>query len=330
MVTVRAVLSMAAMYGWRLHQMDVFNAFFQGDLVEDVYMVQPPGFARQGSCLRVTMYGWRLHQMDVFNAFFQGDLVEDVYMVQPPGFARQGSCLSHYDYSLFTKKLDGHIVIILVYVDDLLITGSSSSLIHATKASLQHHFKIKDLGEMKYFLGLEIARSKDGISVCQRKFALDLILDLGLAGSKPANTPLEVNQRLTSVEYDKGLGAGDTEIDEAMEDATSYQKLVGKLLYLTMARPDIAYTVQNLSQFMLSPKKSHMEAALRVVKYLKNAPGLGILLSSKRSNELIVFCDADWATCPMTRKSISGFVVKIGDSLLSWKSKNRVLYQEFQ
>ncbi|XP_019246351.1 PREDICTED: uncharacterized protein LOC109226003 [Nicotiana attenuata] len=174
---------------------------------------------------------------------------------------------------------------------------------------------------MKYFVGLEIARSKDGISVCQRKFALELISDLGLAGSKPATTPLEVNQRLTSVAYDKGLAADDTEIDEAMEDATSYQKLVGKLLYLTMTRPDIAYAVQNLSQFMHSPKKSHMEATLRVVKYLKNAPGLGILLSSKRSNELIIFCNADWATCPMTRKSVSGFVVKIGDSLLSWKSK---------
>nr|XP_016457171.1 PREDICTED: uncharacterized mitochondrial protein AtMg00810-like [Nicotiana tabacum] len=108
-----------------------------------------------------------------------------------------------------------------------------------------------------------------------------------------------------------------------MEDATSYQKPVGKLLYLTMTRPDIAYAVQNLSQFMHSPKKSHMEAAIRVVKYLKNAPGLRILLSSKRSNEMTVFCDADWATCPMTRKSVSGFVVKIGDSLLSWKSKKQ-------
>nr|XP_016458538.1 PREDICTED: uncharacterized mitochondrial protein AtMg00810-like [Nicotiana tabacum] len=141
---------------------------------------------------------------------------------------------------------------------------------------------------MKYFLGLEIARSKVGIFVCQRKFALDLISDLGVARSKPASKPLEVNQRLTSVAYDKILATDTTEIDEAIEDATSYQKLVGKLLYLTMTRPDIAYAVQNLSQFMHSTKKSHMEA-----------------------------------TCPMTRKLISGFVVKIGDSLLSWKSKKQ-------
>nr|XP_016496400.1 PREDICTED: uncharacterized mitochondrial protein AtMg00810-like [Nicotiana tabacum] len=155
---------------------------------------------------------------------------------------------SHYDYSLFTKKVNGHIRIILMYVDDILIIGSSASLIQEdTKALLQHHFKIKDLGEMKYFRGLEIARSKAEIYVCQRKFALDLISDLGLAGSKHASTPLEVNQRLTSMAYDKGLAVDTTEIDEAIEDATSYQKLVGKLLYLTMTRPDIAYAIQNLS-----------------------------------------------------------------------------------
>nr|XP_009798968.1 PREDICTED: uncharacterized protein LOC104245098 [Nicotiana sylvestris] len=117
---------------------------------------------------------------DVFNAFLQGDLVEYVYMIPPPG-----------------------LVLVLVYVDDLLITGSNPTMIEASKLILQQHFKIKDLGEMKYFFGLEIARSKQGILVRQRNFSLDLISDLGLAESKPTGTSLEVNQRLTSVEFDE-------------------------------------------------------------------------------------------------------------------------------
>ncbi|XP_015072816.1 uncharacterized protein LOC107017049 [Solanum pennellii] len=188
---------------------------------------------------------------------------------------------------------------------------------------LRTHFKIKDLGEMRYFLGLEIARNKDGIMVSQRKFALDLISDFGLAGTKPASTPLEVNQRFTSQDFDMSCEAQDAHEDVALSDPAGYQKLVGKLLYLTMTRPDISYAVQNLSQFMHKPKKSHMEGALRVIRYLKNAPGLGIMLTSKICKQLSVYCDADWATCPMTRRSVSGFVVKIGDSLISWKSKKQ-------
>lgn len=186
---------------------------------------------------------------------------------------------------------------------------------------LQLHFKIKDLREMKYFLGLEIARSKQGILVCQRKFALDLIADVGLTGSKPANTPLEQNQRLTSIEFDHNSKI--TSRDELLTDPRSYQKLVGKLLYLTMTRPDISFAVQNLSQFMHNPKKPYMEAALRVVRYLKTSPGLGIMLSLTTSTHLSVYCDAYWGACPMSRRSVSVFLVKLGESLLSQTSKKQ-------
>ncbi|XP_070026449.1 secreted RxLR effector protein 161-like [Nicotiana sylvestris] len=176
---------------------------------------------------------------------------------------------------------------------------------------------------MRYFLGLEVARSKQGILVCQRKFTFVLIATLGLAGSKPACTPIDTSHKLTSVEYDHANAHATVDVDELLSDPSSYQKLVGKLLYLTMTRLDISYAVQNLSQFMHKPKKSHWEGSIRVVRYLKNAPGLGILLSSQYSNQLTVYCDADWATCPMTRRSVSGFVVKLGDSLISWKSKKQ-------
>lgn len=180
------------------------------------------------------------------------------------------------DYSLFTKKKDTKLVIILVYVDDLLIIGNDAGLIEETKHVLHSHFKIKDLGELKYFLGIEFLRSSKGIMMNQRKYALELISEVGLAAAKPALTPLECNIKMTSVEYDEG-----TDIhDDLFEDVNRYQRLIGKLLYLTNTRPDIAFAVQSLSQFMQQPKISHWDAALRVVRYIKGDPCKGLLLSS--------------------------------------------------
>uniref|UniRef100_A0A3Q7EXN8 Reverse transcriptase Ty1/copia-type domain-containing protein n=1 Tax=Solanum lycopersicum TaxID=4081 RepID=A0A3Q7EXN8_SOLLC len=211
-------------------------------------------------------------------------------------------------------------VVILVYVDDMLVIGSNLGLIEHTKAILHKAFKIKDLGDLKFFLGMEFSRSAKGILMNQMKYALEIISDLGLGNAKPAWTPLEANVRLTIQELDHLTGEVD---DELFEDKEQYQRLIGKMLYLTMTRPNIAYSVQTFSQFLLQPKRSHWEAAVRVMKYIKREPGLGVILSSKRSNKLNVYCDADWAACPNTRRSVSGFLVKHGETLLSWKSKKQ-------
>lgn len=169
-----------------------------------------------------------------------------------------GFIQSHFDYSLFTRKKGDNIVIILVYVDDLLITGNDHTLIQESKTALQEKFKIKDLGEMKYFFGIEIARSKEGILMNQMKFAFEVITELGLSGSKPMSTPTECNKKLTTVEYDKHVG--ELGVDAKFDDPGPNQRLIGKLLYFTMTRPDITYVVHMLSQFMQSPKKSHMSS----------------------------------------------------------------------
>ncbi|XP_070026407.1 uncharacterized mitochondrial protein AtMg00810-like [Nicotiana sylvestris] len=180
------------------------------------------------------------------------------------------------------------IVIILIYVDDLIITGSDKDLIEEAKHTLHNNFKVKDLGELKYFLWIEVVRSKQGILLNQRKYALELISDVGLSGAKPTTTPLEANTILTTVEFHKLTGDTD---DPLLEDICSYQKLVGKLIYLTITLPYICFTDQVLNQFMQQPKRSHWEAALRVV------------------------------ACLTTRSSVTGYVIKLGDSLISWKSK---------
>ncbi|XP_059281035.1 uncharacterized mitochondrial protein AtMg00810-like [Lycium ferocissimum] len=231
------------------------------------------------------------------------------------------SCKSTRDYSLFTKCHKDKIV--LTYVDDLLIIGNDDHLIQETKRALQAAFKIKDLGELRYFLGIEFARSKDGILMHQRKYALELISDMGLAGSKPTSTPMEVNQKLTTTEFDHHIPSENS--DPLLSNPTAYQRIIERLFYLTTTRPDIAFAVQCLSQFMHSSKESHMEAAIRFVKYIKQAPGLGILMNSHSLNHLSVHCDADWGSCVNSRRSITGYLVKYGSSPICWRSKKQAI-----
>lgn len=180
-------------------------------------------------------------------------------------------------------KRKGGIVIILVYADDLLIKGNNADLIFEAEQVLHQKFKLKDLGELKYFLGIKVLRSKSGIILNQRKYVLELISDMGLSGAKPATTPMETSPKLTTVEYGKLNGMMG---DVTLQDPTLCQKLIGKLMYATITRPDINYDVQTLSQFMQHPKRSHWEAALRVVRYLKNAPGQEVWLKVGAAVEL--------------------------------------------
>ncbi|XP_019259726.1 PREDICTED: uncharacterized protein LOC109237802 [Nicotiana attenuata] len=148
-----------------------------------------------------------------------------------------------------------------------------------------------------------------------------MISEAGLSGSKPKKTSMERNLKLTSIEFDEIVKENTGE--SILEDRSLFQRLIGKLLYLTITRPDIAYAVQSLSQFMHAPKKSHYEAALHVVKYIKDQPGLGLLMSSNSTERVQGFCDSDWGACPMSRKSVTGFCVKLGNSLISWKAKKQ-------
>uniref|UniRef100_A0A3Q7EHI6 Reverse transcriptase Ty1/copia-type domain-containing protein n=1 Tax=Solanum lycopersicum TaxID=4081 RepID=A0A3Q7EHI6_SOLLC len=203
---------------------------------------------------------------------------------------------------------------------DLSSQRSNITLINETKQVLKDNFKIKDLGSLRYFLGIEFARNSEGILMHQRKYALEIISDLGLCGSKPIATPVEMNGKLTTAVFDKHVGVTS---DPVLSDIGEYQRLIERLIYLTITRSDLSYAVQNLSQFMNAPKQSHMNAAIRVVRYVKQQPGLGVMLSAQHSGSLQAFCDADWGSCPDTRRSITGYMVTFGESLLSWKSKKQ-------
>ncbi|CAM8975270.1 unnamed protein product [Rhodiola kirilowii] len=133
---------------------------------------------------------WPLFQLDVDNAFLHDDLDEEVYMAIPPGF------YNSHDYSLFTYAHTVDFLILLVYVDDIVITGTSATLINDVKAFIHSAFRIKDLGQLKYFLGIEVARSNEGIFINQRKYAMYLLSEAGLLSCKPSSTPMDIKQKL--------------------------------------------------------------------------------------------------------------------------------------
>ncbi|XP_069155797.1 uncharacterized mitochondrial protein AtMg00810-like [Solanum lycopersicum] len=176
----------------------------------------------------------------------------------PKVFNQQDGLDYQENFSPVVKMRHSNQVIILVYVDDLLITGDDKAFIQEAKYLLHATFKINDLGPLKYFLGMEICRHQKGILLCQWKYALGLIDEVRLGGCKPEITPLEQNIKLTSLGYDQQCGLKE---DPRLQDVRGYQKLIGRMHYLTLTRPDIAYSLKTLRQFMKAPKKSHLEAA---------------------------------------------------------------------
>ena len=170
------------------------------------------------------------------------------------------------DSSLFIIQTSTSFIALLIYVDDVIIASNDLKEIDVVKKFPHESFTIKDLGELKYFLGIEVARSAKGIVLSQRKYALDVLKDSGFSGSKPVGFPMESSLKLTA-----------NDSSPLLSDPASYRRLIGRLLYLTITRPDLAYAVQALSQFMSNPHSTHLQAAERVLRYIKATPGQGFI-----------------------------------------------------
>ncbi|KAL0449783.1 UNVERIFIED_CONTAM: Retrovirus-related Pol polyprotein from transposon RE2 [Sesamum latifolium] len=207
---------------------------------------------------------------------------------------------SSHDYCLFVKGSGSSFIALLVYVDDVLLTGASLINLNEVKHYLDSLFTIKDLGFAKYFLGLELARSPQGTCITQSKYLRDIITDCGLEDARPVSTPLPPGIKF------------DAESGPLLSSPDCYRRLVGRLLYLGFSRPDISFVVQQLSQFLQLPRQAHWDAALHLLRYLKGSPHLGLFFPASDTLKLCAYSDSDWASCTVTRRSITGFCVFLG------------------
>jgi hypothetical protein len=177
------------------------------------------------------------------------------------------------------------IIVVLVYVDDLIIIGSDKEGVQGIKEHLKSVFDIKDLGEMKYFLGIEVCRSKEGLFLSQRKYILDLLNECDV-GTRTTSTPLE--------DAYKAMRKGEND-NEPFEDVQQYRRMVGKLIYFTITRPDLCFAVNQVSQHMQAPKIWHWAMVDRILRYLKGSSEQGIWMGRNENTTLVGYCDADWA-----------------------------------
>ncbi|KAM2731468.1 hypothetical protein EV2_035124 [Malus domestica] len=298
-VTIRILLTLAVQYNWFLNQLDISNAFLHGDLKEDVYMQQPPGFVDPlhptSVCkLRKSLYGLKQAPRAWFDKLFQA--------LHSLGFTQSSS-----DASLFV--LNGpQLVIVLVYVDDILVTGPYPHLCQHFIQQLGAQFPVKDLGPLHYFLGLEVHRSSQGIFLHQTKYLLDLLKKTNMEGAKPCCTPI-----------------GSKKLDHSgplLSNPTEYRSIVGGLQYLTWTRPDLAFAVNQICQFMHAPREQHLQAAKRVLRFLKGSISHGVWFT-KGPVHLSAYSDADWAGCTIDRRSTTGYCVFLGSNLISWSAKKQ-------
>lgn len=271
MTTIRTVLAIAASHSWPLYQFDVKNTFLHGDLKEEVYMrlSQENTGTSVGDIarLRRSLYGLKQAPRAWFEKF--RDALLHLKFTQSA---------SHP--SMFLHRSSNGITVLLVYVDDIIISRTDSSMINHLQASLHESFHMKDLGPFTYFLGLEVLQSEKGHILDQHKYAMDLIQMAGLQQSTPVDTPIEVNIQLTH------------DTSDLFPDATLYRRLVGSLIYLTITGHDISYAVNLVSQFMTQPRHLHLVAVRRILRYVLGTASRGLFFP------LIAYSNFEWASCP--------------------------------
>jgi histone deacetylase 1/2 len=305
-ITIRLILSLAISYKWPLKQLDINNAFLNGTLEEEVYMVQPQGFEVSDSSLvcklNKALYGLKQAPRQWFDKL-TNTLIQF-------GF-RASKC----DPSLFIYTKDKQVVYMLVYVDDIIITGSSSNLVQNLVTKLDSVFSLKQLGDLDYFLGIEVKQLSDNsLLLSQGKYIRDLLTKTNMLECKPINTPMMSSCKLSKTGSDN------------VTDATLYRSVVGSLQYATITRPEISFAVNKVCQFMSAPLESHWSAVKRILRYLKGTITGGLKIFHTDIHQplsLRVFCDADWASDPDDRRSTSGAAIFFGPNLISWWSRKQ-------
>ncbi|GJV00258.1 putative ribonuclease H-like domain-containing protein [Tanacetum coccineum] len=302
---IRLFLAFASFMGFIVYQMDVKSAFLYGTIDEEVYVSQPPGFVDPEHPTKVykvvkALYG--LHQAP-----------RAWYATLSTFLEKHGYKRGTIDKTLFIRRNKKDIMLVQVYVDDIIFGSTNKSWCAEFEALMQSRFQMSSMGELTFFLGLQVKQNNEGIFISQDKYVAEMLKKFDLVNVKAAITPMETKLPLTKDE-------------EAFDvDVHLYRSMIGSLMYLTASRPDIMYAVCVCSRFQVTPKTSHLNAVKRIFKYLKGKPNLGLWYPRDSPLDLEAFSDSDYGGSNLDRKSTTGGCQFLGQRLISWQCKKQTI-----
>ncbi|GJZ16504.1 putative ribonuclease H-like domain-containing protein, partial [Tanacetum coccineum] len=302
---IRIFLAFASYMGFIVYQMDVKSAFLYGKIDEEVYVSQPPGFLDPKYPEKVykvvkALYG--LHQAPrAWYATLSTFLLKNGY--------RRGTI----DKTLFLKKDKHDIILVQVYVDDIIFGSTKKSWCDEFEALMKSRFQMSSMGELTFFLGLQVKQKPNGIFISQDKYVAEILKKFDFASVKTASTPIETQKPLVK----------DEEASDV--DVHLYRSMIGSLMYVTASRPDIMFAVCACSRFQVTPKTSHLSAVKRIFRYLKGKPKLGLWYPRDSSFDLESYSDSDYAGANLDRKSTTGGCQFLGRRLITWQCKKQTI-----
>ncbi|KAJ9561621.1 hypothetical protein OSB04_006781 [Centaurea solstitialis] len=300
---IRLFLAFAAHMNFKVYQMDIKNAFLNGKLNEEVYVAQPPGFVDPKFPDHVYKLNKALYGLKQAPRAWYDTL--STFLLSK-GFVR-----GKIDSTLFLKKYPKHILLVQIYVDDIIFGSTNPKLCEKFELLMKSEYKMSMMGELTFFLGLQIKQSEKGIFINQGKYVHEMLKKFDLTSCTPTKTPMAPPLSLDKDSKGKPV------------DVTLYRGMIGSLLYLTASRPDIMYSTCLCARYQAEPKESHLTAVKRIFRYLKGTPNMGLWYSKDSGFDLTAFSDSDFAGCKIDRKSTTGGCHLLGGKLVSWTSKKQ-------
>jgi hypothetical protein len=300
---IRMFLVYACHKRFKVYQMDVKSAFRNGDLSEEVYMEQPEGFKLSDNpdlvCkLKKALYGLK----QAHRAWYYRS---DTYL-KDKGFKR-----GTVDNNMYIEIEDNNLLIVLVYVDDIIFGCNKDSLVQWFSSAMESEFEMSMIGELPFFLGLQITQRHEGMFISQEKYLREMLKRFEMEDSKPVGTPMVTRCKLSKDD------------DSPDVDQSSYRSMIGSLLYITTSHPDIMNAIGMVGRYQVAPKQIHLQAVKRIFRYLKETITYGLWYPRNQNLQLIAYSDANWENCVDERKSTSGGAFFLGDSLVAWLSKKK-------
>nr|GEX26137.1 putative ribonuclease H-like domain-containing protein [Tanacetum cinerariifolium] len=302
---IRLFLAYASFMGFMVYQMDVKSDFLYGTIKEEVYVCQPPRYEDSDYLDKVykvvkALYG--LHQAP--RAWYE-TLAN--YLLEN-GFQR-----GKIDQTLFIKWQKGDILLVQIYVDDIIFGSTNKDLCKAFEKLMKDKFQMSSMGELTFFLGLQVKQKKDGIFISQDKYVAEILRKFRLTGGKSTSTPIDTQKPLLKVPDGEDV------------DVHTYISMIGSLMYLTSSRPDIMFAVCACARFQVTPKASHLQAVNRIFRYLKGKPHLGLWYLKDSPFDLVAYSDSDYAGASLDRKSTTRGCQFLGCRLISWQFKKQTI-----